>query len=101
MEEDVYFDFDLQVWRPSPTETHDQRGCYSLLDNFSVESILPPQKITDHVARVTPLPHNQLQFKPGDVLGFYVESSGTVSDYDNGVVLLNNSHYTRKIPFLG
>ena len=89
----THFDFDLQVWRPSPTETE----CYSLVDNYAVESILPPQLLTDHVARVTPLPQNQLHFQPGDVLGFYVESSGTLSDHDNGVVLLNDNHHTSEL----
>ena len=90
------FDFDLQVWRPSPTVN--ETGCYSLVGNFMVTSTsIPPLPEIDHVARVTPLPQDQLQFQPGDVLGFYVESHGTTSDDDNGVVLLNNASYTREL----
>ena len=87
------FDFDLQVWRPSPTKTE----CYSLVDNYEEKLTMLPQVTTDHVAKVTPSPHSQLQFKPGDVLGFYVESSGAGSDDDNGVVLLNDHHHTSEL----
>ena len=90
------FDFDLQVWRPSPTVN--ETGCYSLVGNFMVTSTsIPPLPEVDHVARVTPSPQDQLQFQPGDVLGFYVESHGTTSDEDNGVVLLNNASYTQEL----
>ena len=90
------FDFDLQVWRPSPTV--DETGCYSLVDNYIIISTsIPPIPEIEHVARVTPLPQDQLQFQPGDVLGFYVESHGTFTDYNNGVVLLNNASYTSEL----
>ena len=90
------FTFDFQVWRPSPTVN--ENGCYSLVDNFTVRSTsLPSGPAVNHVARVTPLPQNQLQFQPGDVLGFYVESHGAISDDDNGVVLLDNGSYTSEL----
>ena len=87
------FDFILQVWRPSPTVN--VSGCYSLVNDFISREITvtdsPPSK---RVARITPLPQEQLQFQPGDVLGFYVEShgqgDGPGGDADNGVVLVNN-----------
>ena len=92
-EESARFTFDFQVWRPSPTVNED--GCYSLVNNFTVRStslaIIPA---VSHVARVTPPPKSQLQFQPGDVLGFYVESHGTTSNNDNGVVLLGNRSHT-------
>ena len=101
-ENNISFDFILQVWRPSPTVNQD--GCYSLVDEFMITStsiaITPP---SDHVARVTPLPaEDQLQFQPGDVLGFYVESHGP-SNQDNGVVLLNNTDcgYTSELVWYG
>ena len=92
------FDIDFQVWRPSPTVN--ETGCYSLVGNYIVTSI----SITDtpeinHVAKVTPSPQDQLQFQPGDVLGFYVESHGTSSDFDNGVVLLNNGSHTNELVY--
>ena len=93
----IRFNFDFQVWRPSPTVN--ETGCYSLVDNFIVRSTsLPTSPESEHVARVTPSPQDQLQFQPGDVLGFYVESHGegsqTGGDDNNGVVLLNNGSYT-------
>ena len=62
-----------------------------------MENISPPLTTIEHVARVTPLPRNQLPFQPGDVLGFYVEASGTTSDFDDGVVLLNNDSFSNEL----
>ena len=96
-EANVTFDFELQVWRPSPT-ANETSGCYSLIDNFIVRSTsLPTQPESENVARVTPSPQDQLQFQPGDILGFYVESQGTDSNNDNGVVLLDSANYTREL----
>ena len=96
MGENASFTFDFQVWRPSPTVSKD--GCYSLVNNYIVRSTsLPVDPKVSHVARVTPLPQNQLQFQPGDVLGFYVESHGTSSDHDNGVVFLNDSNHASEL----
>ena len=53
---------------------------------------IPTSPVNEHVVRVTPLPQDQLQFQPGDVLGFYVESHG-LSNEDNGMVLLNNGSH--------
>ena len=92
----VRFDFNFQVWRPSPIAN--KSGCYSLVDNFIVTSISITTKLAnEHVARVTPSPQDQLHFKPGDVLGFYVESHNAGSDFDNGVVLLNNGSHTSEL----
>ena len=78
------FSLDFQVWRPSPTVNED--GCYNLVNNYIVRSIsIPTSPVNEHVIRVTPLPQDQLQFQPGDVLGFYVESHG-LSNEDNGVI---------------
>ena len=96
VEYDAMFSFDFQVWRPSPTVEND--GCYSLVANYLVENISPPLTTIEHVARVTPLPRNQLPFQPGDVLGFYVEASGTgASDHDNGVVVLDNDGFSNEL----
>ena len=91
------FNFDLQVWRPSPTVN--ETGCYSLVDHFMVTSLLsePITVASNHVARVTPSPQDQLQFQPGDVLGFYVESQGIGTNHDNGVVLLDSGRYTSEL----
>ena len=92
---DKIFNFDFQVWRPSPTVAND--GCYSLVASYLVESISLVQD-SEVVARVTPSPNNQLPIQPGDVLGFYVESIGNGSgDHDNGVVLLNNDGFSNEL----
>ena len=86
------FSFDFQVWRPSPTVNDDGSGCYSLVGNYAVSSISIDTLVTaDHVARVTPTV--QLQYQPGDVLGFYVESQTPSTPDDNGVVVLNDNVY--------
>ena len=90
------FNFDFQVWRPSPTVN--ETGCYGLVGNYTNISIsIPDISVSNHVARVTPLPQDQLQFQPGDVLGFYVESHGEGTHHDNGVVLLNNGSHTSEL----
>ena len=77
------FYFIFQVWRPSPH--NNMSTCYKLVDDFISTGFIG----TD-VAIVTPSTSDQLQFQPGDVLGFYVESRSGSSDADNGVVVLNN-----------
>ena len=90
----VTFDFIFQVWRPSPAVK--VSGCYSLVNDFMSKKIAlsTDSPLSERVARITPLPQQQLQFQLGDVLGFYVESHGqgdvAGGDHDNGVVLLNN-----------
>ena len=78
---DEVFTLDLQVWRPSPTV--EITGCYSLVGNNSFTSV----ELHDGVATVAPLPQQRIQFQPGDVLGFYVESARRET---GGVVLLSD-----------
>ena len=95
------FNFVFQVWRPASHVS--VSGCYSLVDDFiSKEIPIGTQPTpTIGVARITPSPANQLQFQPGDVLGFYVESHGdgpgSQGDADNGVVLLTGGSYTNEL----
>ena len=91
VQDNLHFNFDFQVWRPSSTVN--ETGCYSLVGNYAVTSISIETMVTEsHVARVTPL--YQLQFQPGDVLGFYVESETEISPEGNGVVLLDGGTFT-------
>ena len=103
-EDDKTFDFILQVWRPSPTLQTD--SCYSLINDHRIMSTVIKKDLqTGRVAKVTTLPQNQLQFEPGDVLGFYVESHGSGNtpdgDNDNGVVVLNNGNHTSELVWHG
>ena len=78
--DDMMYTLDFQVWRPSPTV--ESTGCYSLVGSNRFTSV----PLNDRVALVTPLPQERIQFQPGDVLGFYVESA---REGDRGVVVLN------------
>ena len=97
------FNFIFQVWRPAPNVNI--TGCYSLVDDFiSTEipiGIAPSQTV--NVARITPSLADQLQFQPGDVLGFYVEShrEGGGLDANNGVALLNGGGYASELVWYG
>ena len=99
------FNFIFQVWRPASNVN--VSGCYSLVDDFiSTEIPIGIQPTpTIGVARITPSPADQLQFQPGDVLGFYVESHGQGSDPEgdanNGVVLLTSGSYTNELVWYG
>ena len=92
------FNFILQIWRPDSAAT-DTSGCHSLVDDYSSKSISLQNDAINmgKIARVTPSLQDQLQFQKGDVLGFYVESNGAGSDYDNGVVTLNDSNHTSEL----
>ena len=79
---DRVYNLDLQVWRPSPTVQ--TSGCYSLVGNNRFTSV----SLAHQVAVVTPLPQQQIEFQPGDVLGFMLENT---DGNDGGVVLLVDS----------
>ena len=83
---------DLQVWRPSSTvDDSTGTGQYSLVGNNRFTSI----SLSEEVAIVTPSPQDYIQFRPGDVLGFYVEEA---KDGDDGVVVLTNpSSFTSEV----
>ena len=82
------YSLDLQVWRPSPTvDDSTGAGQYSLVGNNRFSAI----SLSSDVAQVTPLSRNQVQFRPGDVLGFYVEEA---KDANNGVNVLTTTSYT-------
>ena len=78
---DRVYNLDLQVWRPSPTVR--TTGCYSLVGNNRFTSV----SLANQVAIVTPLPprQEQIEFQPGDVLGFNLENT---DGNDGGVVIL-------------
>ena len=84
------YSLDLQVWRPSPTvDDSTGAGQYSLVGNNRFTSI----SLGNNFARVTPLIRNQVQFSPGDVLGFYVEEARD-NDDANGVNVLTTASYS-------
>ena len=85
---DMEYTINFQVWRPSPTvDDSTDTGCYSLVGNNRFTSI----SLSDGVAQVTPSPQDYIQFRPGDVLGFYVEEARGDNE---GVVILTSSDGT-------
>ena len=86
--DDGEYSLDLQVWRPSPTvDDSTGTGQYSLVGNNRFTSI----SLENDVAQVTPLSRDQVQFRPGDVLGFYVEEA---RDNDRGINVLTTASHT-------
>ena len=86
------YTLDLQVWRPSPTvDDSTGAGQYSLVGNNRFTSIT----LSGQVAVVTPSPQDYIQFQPGDVLGFYVDSD--LGDNDGVVVLISPSSFTSEV----
>ena len=84
------YTLDLQVWRPSPTvDDSTGTGCYSLVGNNRFTSI----SLSNAVAVVTPSPQDYIQFRSGDVLGFYVEEA---RDNAHGVVLVAGDNFNRR-----
>ena len=62
-----------------------EAGCYSLVGNNRFTSIT----LSSSIVQVTPSPQDYIQFRPNDVVGFYVESVSIrpPTDLPNGVVL--------------
>ena len=83
------YTLDLQVWRPSPTTVDGSTGSgqYILVGNNRFTSISP----SGGVAEVTPSPRDQIQFRSGDVLGFYVEEA---RDSNRGVNVITTAEFT-------
>ena len=82
----------FQVWRPSPTvDVSSGTGCYSLVGSNRFSQI----RLSGSVAVVTPSPQDYILFRPGDVLGFYVEEAR--GDQHGVVVLTNPSSFTSEI----
>ena len=89
-EDKMEYTLNLQVWRPSPTVNSVSSGYYSLIGNNRFTSI----SLRNGVATVTPSPGDYIPFRPGDVLGFYVEKA---RDDNRGVVVLTTDSYTSEI----
>ena len=82
----------FQVWRPSSTvDDSTGTGCYSLVGSNRFSAI----DLSDGVAQETLLPQDYIQFRPGDVLGFYVEDAE--DDNDGVVILTNPSSFTSEL----
>ena len=93
--DDMSYTIDFQLWRPSPTTPQDSgslgTGYYSLVGNNRFSAI----SLSAGVASgLSPSPQDYIQFRPGDVLGFYVEEA---KDDDRGVVVLTTDGYSSEV----
>ena len=82
------YTLNFQVWRPSPSSSSE----YYLVGNNRFSAI----SLSGNVAEVTPSPQDYIQFRPGDVLGIYVEEA-RVNDDNKGVVVLTDSSFTSEL----
>ena len=85
--DDRRYTIDFQLWRPSPTTPQDGSlgtGYYSLVGNNRFSAISLSRGVA---TGLSPSPQDYIQFRPGDVLGFYVEEARAA---DRGVVVLTN-----------
>ena len=75
----------LQVWRPTPIQSGSLgSGHYNLVGNNRFTSI----SLSAGIVQVTPSPSDRIAFRPGDVLGFYVENA---RGSDRGVVVITTA----------
>ena len=65
-------------------------GCYRLVGNNTFTSI----SLENNLAILAPSPQDYIRFRPGDVLGFYVEKA---KDADDGVVILTSGSNTSEL----
>ena len=75
------YDINFQVWRPSPAVETD--GCYSMVG----ENIFTSVTLTDSLIRETPSVNEQISFRPGYVVGFFVVSNRERDPERHGIVL--------------
>ena len=86
------YTLNFQVWRPSPTVGQTDSGVYSLVGNNRFTSI----PLSGGVAgSLLPSPSDYIQFRPGDVLGIYVEEAR--DDTDRGVAVLTTDSNTNEL----
>ena len=93
---DAQYTIDFQLWRPSPTTPQDGSlgtGYYSLAGHNRFSSI----SLSDGVVQVAPSPQDRIQFRPGDVLGFYVEEATGSGPVEGVVVLTDPSSFTSEV----
>ena len=90
--EDRLYTLNLQVWRPSPTAVDGSTGSgqYILVGNNRFTSI----SLSNNVAEVSVRAQDQVQFRPGDVLGFYVEEA---RDSNRGVNVITTKEFTMEV----
>ncbi len=84
---DNYFDdqpynISFQVWTPNSPSLVDTDGCYNMqgTNHFSPIPLADPDTVNRGVVTGVPLESERIEVQPGDVVGFYLESSGNIND---------------------
>ncbi len=75
--EEQPYTISFQVWRPNSPSPVDTDGCYTMQGTNHFPSILLARPGSDDRGIVTgvPLESERIEVQPGDVVGFYLESS--------------------------
>ncbi len=80
--DDQPYTISFQVWRPNSPSPVDTDGCYTMqgTNHFSPISLADPGTPDRGIVTGVPLESERIEVQPGDVVGFYLESSRLTSD---------------------
>ncbi len=72
----------FQVWRPNSPSPLDIDGCYTMqgTNHFPPISLADPDTDDRGIVTGVPLESERIEVQPGDVVGFYLESSKNSAD---------------------
>ncbi len=84
----------FQVWRPNSTSPVDTNGCYTMqgTNHFSPISLANDRSADRGIVTGVPLESERIEVQPGDVVGFYLEST---HDHD-GIQFAPDSAYKKE-----
>ncbi len=76
------YNISFQVWRPNSPSPVDTDGCYTMqgTNHFSPISLADDRSADRGIVTGVPLESERIEVQPGDVVGFYLESSILTSD---------------------
>ncbi len=79
---DQSYTISFQVWRPNSLSPVDTDGCYTMqgTNHFPSIPLSEPNSPDRGIVTGVPLESERIEVQPGDVVGFYLESSRDVND---------------------
>ena len=85
----------FQVWRPNSPSSVDTDGCYTMQGTNHFLHISLADDTSDDRGIVTgvPLESERIEVQPGDVVGFYLESSHMMDRNHDGIQFAPDSAY--------
>ena len=80
--QDQPYTISFQVWRPNSPSPVDTDGCYTMqgTNHFSPISLADNLSADKGIVTGIPLESERIEVQPGDVVGFYLESSRNTGD---------------------